>query len=323
VPRWPAENANTDGHANDGVVMKLQVEPMPPFDFSLTAMIFSSGDGQICRYENGGYWQVVRVCGKLILMIVTSSGVVEEPRLSVELKSDRLISSADRRVIVETVRSLFNLGLDLDRFYEDVKTDETMFSLAQKLRGLRSPSTASVFEALVDSIIEQQISLSVAQVLERNVVKAFGEVLKIEDGVYYAFPTPKSLATASVERLRRCGLSLRKAEYIKNVSVLVERGDLDLEMLKDRGETDEMVCELDKVRGIGIWTAELTILRGMHKFEVIPADDLGLRRCISHFYRHDSKTSGNQARKIAEKWGRWKGLASFYLIVANNLGIEV
>jgi DNA-3-methyladenine glycosylase II len=75
------------------------------------------------------------------------------------------------------------------------------------------------------------------------------------------------------------------------------------------------------IRGIGRWTAELTILRGMHRVEAIPADDLGVRKLISHYYRNDEKISGVEARNIAEQWGRWKGLAAFYLIVAGLLGI--
>lgn len=303
--------------------MRLKITAVRPFDFGLTAMIFSNGDKEIRRYENGEYWQVVRVGGKLVLVFMTSVGTVEKPILSVEVKSDRLISSVDKKVIVETVRSLFNLGLNLNEFYEDVKCDGVMLSLTRRLRGLRSPSTPSVFEALIDSIIEQQISLAVARSIEGRVVKAFGEILEDDGEVYYAFPTSQSLAVAPVKRLRECGLSLRKAEYIKNVSGLVEKGDFDLEALKDCEDSDEIVRELDRVRGIGVWTAELTMVRGMQRFDVIPADDLGVRRCISHYYCGDDKISGEEARMIAKKWDKWKGLASFYLIMAKSLGIEI
>jgi DNA-3-methyladenine glycosylase II len=303
--------------------MRLKITAVRPFDFGMTAMIFSNEDKEIRRYESGVYWQVLRVGGKLILVFVTFVGTVEKPILSVEVKSGGLISGVDKRVIVETVCSLFNLGLNLNEFYEDVKGDGVMLSLTRRLRGLRSPSTPSVFEALIDSIIEQQISLAVARSIEGRVVKAFGDSLEDEGEIYYAFPTSQSLAVASVKRLRECGLSLRKAEYIKNVSGLVEKGDLDLEALKDCQDSDEIVRELDRVRGIGVWTAELTIVRGMQRFDVIPADDLGVRRCISHYYCGDGKISGEEARMIAKKWGRWKGLASFYLIVAKSLRIEI
>jgi DNA-3-methyladenine glycosylase II len=55
----------------------------------------------------------------------------------------------------------------------------------------------------------------------------------------------------------------------------------------------------------------------MQRDDVIPADDLGLRRSVSHHYFGDKKISGAEARRIAQKWGEWKGLAAFYLIVAD------
>jgi DNA-3-methyladenine glycosylase II len=73
------------------------------------------------------------------------------------------------------VRALFNMNLDLLNFYEIVKADKVMTKITQLLRGLRNPSTATVFEALVDSIVEQQISLKVAWSLERRLIETFGE----------------------------------------------------------------------------------------------------------------------------------------------------
>ena len=66
-----------------------------------------------------------------------------------------------------------------------------MAELSGKLRGLKNPATPTVFQALFDSIIEQQIALNVAHVLQRRVIKAFGDVLVVDGNTYYAFPTPE------------------------------------------------------------------------------------------------------------------------------------
>jgi DNA-3-methyladenine glycosylase II len=209
--------------------MKLKIESVPPFDFDLSARIFSEGDEQIRKYENGKYWQVVRVNSKLILITIRSSGVVNTPELTVDLKPNE-VTDADKRMVREIVSTLFNLKFDLNQFYRDAKADRTLYTLTEKLRGLKSPSTLTVFEALIVSIIEQQISLNVAHVLETRVTRTFGDVLKIAHEIYYAFPTPQSLASASIMHLRECGLSLKKAEYIKNISKLVADEVLDLEI---------------------------------------------------------------------------------------------
>ncbi|MGQ9722000.1 MAG: DNA-3-methyladenine glycosylase 2 [Candidatus Jordarchaeum sp.] len=301
----------------------MTIKAVLPFDFELSASIFSEGDKQIRRYENGKFYQVIRINNKLVLISAKSSGSRDEIKLLVDLESNEEISNRDRKKIREVIYTIFNLELDLEKFYQDVKKDKIMSMLTQKLRGLKIPTTPTVFEALVDSIIEQQISLRVAHSLERKVTKTFGDILKVDDQVYYVFPTPQKIASATVEQLRECGLSYKKAEYIRDIAKMIAEGTLDLEKFKDYENIDEIINDLSKIRGIGVWTAELTMLRGMQKFEAIPADDLGLRRVISHYYCNDRKISGEEARRIAQNWGKWKGLAAFYLITAERLKIEI
>ncbi len=303
-------------------IKKSTLEAVAPFHFGLSAEIFSNGDRQIRKYENDRFWQLLRVNDKLILATVASAGSVNEPKLHAEFKSATALTSDDTEKAEEAITAMFNLNFDLAPFYEETKTDETMTSMAQKLWGLKSPTTQTVFEALIDSIVEQQIALKVANRIETKLTKRFGGALTVEGEVYYVHPTPQKLASASVEEIRQCGLSQRKAEYIKGISELVAGGKLDLEELKSWDNAEEIIRELDKVRGVGVWTAELTMLRGMQKLEALPADDLGLRRVISRYYCGGEVIASAQARQIAEKWGRWKGLAAFYLIVAEMKGIE-
>ncbi len=159
--------------------------------------------------------------------------------------------------------------------------------------------------------------------MKGRIIKKFGSTLNINGHVYYAFPTPKQLNNASFDELRECGLTLRKTEYIKSISKEIETGNLDLEKFKEYKDTDEIINELCKIRGIGLWTAEFVMLRGLNKLESLPADDIGIRRVISHYYCNGRKISSDEARKIAENWGKWKGLASFYLIIAEMMNISI
>lgn len=302
--------------------MNFKLKLVPPFDFELSARIFSTGDDQIRKFQDGKYGQVIRVDNKLILVIIKSLGTVDEPELSVELKSNEELKDLDIKRTRDIIQSLFNLNMNLNSFYDDVKEDHVMSRLTRELRGLKSPTTPTIYEALIESIIEQQISLNVAHSLEKKVIKSFGDALKLEGKIYYAFPAPEKMASATIPQIRECGLSQRKAEYISEISKLVANKELDLDKFKKYQDINEIITDLDRVRGIGVWTAELTIIRSMQKFDSIPADDLGVRRVISHYYCNDRKIPGEEARKIAEKWGRWKGLASFYLIVADMMSLE-
>ncbi|MBN1357178.1 DNA-3-methyladenine glycosylase 2 family protein [Candidatus Bathyarchaeota archaeon] len=302
---------------------KVTVPALPPFSFELSSEIFANGDTQIRNYENGRFWQVIRANGKLILVTVEAAGTVDKPELHADFKSNTKISVEDKKKAKAAVNTIFSLDLALTPFYETVKGDQVMNSITRKLWGLKNPTTPSVFEALVDAIVEQQISMKVATSIERKIVKNFGDTLDLEDQVYYAYPTPQRLAAVSTEEFRRCGLSFRKAEYIKGASALIADGKLDLEKLRSYESSEQIIRELDEIKGIGVWTAEFTMLRGMQRLEALPADDLGLRRDISRYYRDGNGIKSAEVRKIAEGWGNWKGLAAYYLVVASMLDIDV
>jgi DNA-3-methyladenine glycosylase II len=248
---------------------KLSIAAKPPFNFELSAQIFAQGDKQIRIYEKGILRQVIRIEDRLLLASMESVGTIEDPKIRVELRSNREMTKEDKSKAKETIIALLNLNFDLAEFYEETRNDKLMANLAKKLLGLKSPTTQFVFESLIDSIVEQQISLKVANIFERKIIKKFGDSLQVEGEIYYAYPTPKSLATASQQELRDVGLSERKAEYIRTVASLVTQGKLDLEALKNREKAEDIIEELDAIKGIGVWTAELTMLRGMHRLEAL------------------------------------------------------
>jgi DNA-3-methyladenine glycosylase II len=302
---------------------KVTVPALSPFSFELSSEIFANGDSQIRKYENGQFWQVIHANNKLILTTVKEVGTVDKPELHTELKSNARITVEDKKKAEGAVNRVFSLDLNLSHFYETVENDQVMGAITRKLWGLKTSTTLTVFEALIDAIVEQQISMKVATSIERKIIKNFGDVLELEGEVYYAYPTPQRLTTVSVEELRQCGLSYRKSEYVKGVSALVADGILNLEKLRSYESSEQIIRELDEVRGIGVWTAEFTMLRGMQRLEALPADDLGLRRDISRYYRNGNVIKSGEARKIAEGWGNWKGLAAYYLVIASMRNIIV
>ncbi len=105
--------------------MVLKIKPLPPFDFSLSGQIFSNGDLRARRYENGVFWQTVRLKERLALLRLHSVGTVEEPELILEIVPEEL-SWEDKKAAESLVVRLFNLDLDLMPFYEAVRSDRIM-----------------------------------------------------------------------------------------------------------------------------------------------------------------------------------------------------
>jgi len=239
------------------------------------------------------------------------------------LKSNIVITSLEKKAAKKIVEFIFNLDFNLNSFYQDVKKDDVMHNISQQLYGLKNPTTPTVFESLVDSIVEQQISIKVAHTIEQRLTKKFGETLTIDGNTYFAYPTPQRISDTSISEVQQVGLSVRKAEYIRGASKLIADGKLNLEKMKDQKNPNNIIAELDEIKGIGVWTAELTMLRGMQRLDALPADDFGIRRVISRYYCDGKPIKADEAHEIAEAWGRWKGLAAFYLIIAEVKDLKV
>jgi DNA-3-methyladenine glycosylase II len=298
------------------------LSPTAPYDFHLSAMIFSGGDPQVRTYEGGIFRQVLDIQGTLVLIEVSSRGTVDMPKLCFTIHPEDDISSSMRTVTGILISSMLNINEDLTPFYHAMQEDPVMSSLIQLLRGVKSPTTPTVFEALVDSVIEQQISLKAAHSIEQRLIRATGSRRTIHDSVYYCYPVPGTLGKTTDSTFRACGLTRRKGEYIRGISQEILSGALDLENFGRYMDTESIIGELTKIRGVGRWTAELTILRGLHRPDAFPADDIGVRRFIARYYLNDTTISSAQARAFAERWGIWKGLAAYYLEIADLMGIS-
>lgn len=299
----------------------FNITALAPFDFDLSSRIFSEGAKQIRKYENNHFWQALRTKEDTVLLMVESVGEVEKPELQVRIESPQEMSPEALNSIPPLVHKMFNLSLDLNPFYNEVKEDKVLNSIIKQLYGLKNPTTPTLFEALLDSIVEQQISLKAAHTIENRLIKGFGSSVKMYGKTYHAYPTPEELSTLELQQLRDCGLSFRKAEYIRDLSLNIVNQELDLESLGKMKNTTDIVEQLCEIRGIGIWTAELSALRGLGRLDAIPADDVSLQRIISHYYRDDEKINAEEAREIAKKWGKWAGLAAYYLVVADLMSL--
>jgi DNA-3-methyladenine glycosylase II len=108
-------------HVEDMYTYRQTLDPVPPFDFNLSARSFSNGDAQIQKYENGRYWQVIRKNGLLIHLSVSALGTIDKPQLLVELTSPEKLSGSDIETALNSVHSIFNLQIDLNSFYKEFR----------------------------------------------------------------------------------------------------------------------------------------------------------------------------------------------------------
>jgi DNA-3-methyladenine glycosylase II len=210
----------------------------------------------------------------------------------------------------ELAQWLTACDLDLRLFYRIVARHPIMGPIAKQLRGLKPLRPPSLFEMAVIAITEQQLSLAAAFHIRMRLVRRFGT--PIED--LWVFPTPEVLAEASLRDLAACGLSHRKAEYVKHFAQRVAAGELALESLKDAAEAD-IRDRLLTCRGFGPWSIQYILLRGLGKFDCLPSDDVGLRRAIGRYLSHGRRLNPEQLERALAPFKPFRGLAAFYLAV--------
>jgi DNA-3-methyladenine glycosylase II len=174
------------------------------------------------------------------------------------------------------------------------------------------------FEMLVGAICAQQVNLTFAFALRAALVRRYGTVIRVGGETLYAFPEPAALARARVRELRRMKFSGRKAEYIIGLARRIDEGELDLVALSAR-TNEEIIEALTAVRGLGRWTAEWFLARGLGRGDVCPAGDLAVRKAFAHFYNRGRDLSERAIRRRAARWGAHQNLAVHYLLAGQRL----
>ena len=249
--------------------------------------------------------------GKLIPVALQSIGTIEEPKIEVE--PFQTATEQEQKELNKRLDELFSFSQDLTNLYAFMDKDPVLRDLKQRFYGLKAGSIGTtVFESIIKSIIQQQISIRVAFSVTNKMVSRFGEQTDAEDVTYYDFPTPRRFAETSLAEIRQCGLSWRKAEYIKGIADKTADDTFNPEAL--RLLSNEQVTEtLTKFRGVGTWTAEMVLAAGLKRNAAVPAGDLGVRRTFSKFYSKGELLSEAEVRRIADGWREFTKDIVYYI----------
>jgi DNA-3-methyladenine glycosylase II len=282
------------------VLAQFTIQAEAPYDFGLSASLFARFPSEIVDiYRDGVYHRVLEIDGRLMRLSVSPDPVGPEAlRLAVRGDSDQDFVLP---CVEKSARHILGLDARLDGFYAMAGADPILAPLVKRYRGLRMAARPSVFEALVMCITTQQINLPFAYNLKARLVRRFGRILHLDGEDWYAFPEPVALAQASVTELREMQYSERKAEYIIGLATKVASGELDISALAEMDD-ETFIDRIVEVRGLGRWSAEWALVRGLGRPDVIAADDIGVQRAISRYCFGCQKAGAAQVRERAEAW---------------------
>ena len=178
--------------------------------------------------------------------------------------------------------------------------DPVMAAIMARHPRVHLVSRGDPFQTLARSIVGQQISVKAAQSVWERLAAALGAV------------TPAGVLEARAERLRACGLSGRKVEYVFDLAGHFADGRLEPSRWAAM-EDEAVIAELVEVRGIGRWTAEMFLMFNLLRPDVLPVADLGLQRGVSLAYYRGRKVQPGTVRRVAEKWRPYRSVATWYL----------
>ncbi len=180
--------------------------------------------------------------------------------------------------------------------------DRTLALVMEKHGVIKFKAEGEMFEALVESILSQQLAGPAASAIIRKVRAIY------PDGVLEA----KAVYKTPMRKLRAAGVSPQKLGYLRDLSGRVFRGKIDLEALRDMSD-EEIITTLDEVKGIGPWTVHMLLIFTLGRPDVLPVDDFGIRKGVQQLYSLRELPKKAEIEKLAENWRPFCSVASLYL----------
>jgi DNA-3-methyladenine glycosylase II len=266
----------------------------------------------IDRWDGRTYSRALELNGTSAAIAVRQVSRPAAPRLTVTLAGPGIGQEAETLALAALTR-LLGLTVDLSAFVALASQDPLLDELVRGLCGLKPPRFPSVFEAVVNAIACQQLSLEVGIHLLNLLTTSWGSPVGSHPDALRAFPTPQALASADPAELRRIGFSSVKARTIVDTARALADGSLDLDALAQLDDP-AVVARLTGLSGIGRWSAEYVMLRGLGRMHV-PGDDVGARNKLERLLGTRRRLDYEGVRDLLARWQPYAGVLYFCLLL--------
>jgi DNA-3-methyladenine glycosylase II len=208
---------------------------------------------------------------------------------------------------------LFSLDHPLERFYAQVRREPVLRGTEHRFRGLRLPRDASIYEALLHAIVGQQLSVRAANTIQRRLFERVGSHLDAGGVAVPCVPPPSHLGSLSIDELRSVGMSRGKASSLLSLATWAANDPPTTQQFASM-PLSAAVAILDRLPGVGRWTAENALLRGAGRPDVFVAGDLGIRVALEKYGAVPRNRPEAEVRAWAERnYPGWGSYATLYL----------
>jgi DNA-3-methyladenine glycosylase II len=290
---------------------RFSYRPRRPFRLDLTVWALRRrAENRVDRWDGHSYRRVLVLSGKPREITVTQTGPAELQVVVAGARPGRTVETQ----AAAALERLLGLSVNLNGFYRRSRRDPVLAPLVKRFRGLKPPRFPTLFEALVNGMACQQVTLTLGITLLNRLAEAYGVHFSSGTETAHAFPCPEDLAGRSPDELRRLGFSRQKGRAMIELSEAVASGGADLEDWA--GLDDEPLLErLCGLRGVGRWTAEYALLRGLGRLHVFPGDDVGARQGLTRWLALSEPLDYAGVRRLLGRWQPYGGLLYFHLLL--------
>jgi len=263
------------------------------------------------RWDGREYSRIVVLRGAPVRVIVSQNSPTE---LTVKLHSPGQLSLDQQTAAQAIVHRMLGLAVDVQPFQVLAAKRPELKPLVEQFRGVRPPRFPTIFEALVNAISCQQISLDAGITLLNRLAETYGPGLSDGEDTAHAFPRPEDVLDIPEEDFRKLGFSYQKARATKAAAYAIASGELQPEEL-EHASNEEALSKLQTIRGIGRWSAEYVLLRGLGRLDIFPGDDIGGQNNIQKLLGLSARPGYEELKTLADAWHPYAGFVYFHLLL--------
>jgi DNA-3-methyladenine glycosylase II len=298
-------------------MIALEIAPTPPYDFAriLSALYrFEPPDQRATHHDASHYARLLVLDGARVWLRIDGDGTADAPRLRVSaIDIDGTADDAHLTALVQPlVRRM--TGADIDWrpcFAALTPAQHAMIAPAIGLRHLGAPTP---FEALITSILEQQISLRAAKAAAAWLMRTYGDSTTHNGQTYYAFPTPVRLAPLTTDDLRPTKITVRRMALILQIA----REWAQVSALFVAPDVYTALCT---IKGVGHWTAAWAALKSGNDYRHIMHNDVVVQAAVQAYYYGGTANGGaprctpDEVIAACATFGAWAGVAGYHLLL--------
>ncbi len=288
---------------------------VPPFRLDFTVWALRRRKTNIVdRWDGRQYLRVFVVNNSPVKISVVLKTEMNEPGLVLTSQVEEGSPGRYKKDIHALIQKMLGTDIGLQPFYRLSKKVDFLDLLVNQYRGVKPPRFPTIFEALINSIACQQVTLDLGILMINRLAETFGMEFSDDGITYFAFPEPEDLAKAAESDLKKLGFSHQKVRAIKELSAKVAGNELALAGLEEM-TNDEAIGYLSSLRGIGRWSAEYVLLRGLGRVNIFPGDDVGAQKNLQRLFQMDKRPGYEDIKVMTSQWHPYEGLVYFHLLL--------